>query len=59
MSLHTLNQISVSPPYRSWDHMENHLKICKTYRDLYKTKLTTQPSKLSEAFKKDIEEHER
>ena len=43
----------------SWDHMENHLKICKTYRDLYKTKLTTQPSKLSEAFKKDIEEHER
>ena len=41
----------------SWDHMKNHLRICKRYRELYKIKLTS--DKLPDDIVKDIEDHER
>ncbi len=40
----------------SWTHMKVHISKCKTYRELYKKKLTTE--KLGEQLRKDLRWHE-
>ena len=43
----------------SWAHMENHLKVCKEYRELYKQKISIQSKAADKKLEQEIEKYER
>ena len=43
----------------SWTHMENHLKVCKEYRELYKQKISIQSKAADKTLEQEIEKYER